>query len=276
MGKNRNRFNQGSSTVNENDPQQSEDLAQDATTGAEGDPGQEGQVAAQGDEPTAEAAPTAEVAQDPVAQPQEAAETAHDQGGDLGVQDSTAPAQVQEVAQAPVKAPEPVAPTPAKLDEIDEYLQDAAHNGTVTQKRMLEALANFTTKLTPNVAMSYKDAYKEQNEFLGHMRWLLAKDFDEFRKGWSVLLVSFMKDQRQVSSPSHYTALSIYNTARYTDQWLGDEQARNAYVNLTTVLRATANPETRQKEVSRIAFERVGAGYLPEKAITNLKSFYMG
>lgn len=185
------------------------------------------------------------------------------------------PPVVQESIKPVVKAaaPKPQPDQDVKEVEIDQYLYKAEHEGTPEQKRIIQALKVFSEKMIPRTSLDPAVAFSAQWELLGHLRSLLEKDYEDFRKGWNALLIYFHR-HRGVDSSSEYSPLSRINTDRYLDYWKRDDSTRELYTRLLTLVRMTANPETRQKDIRNIVIERVGEGILSDRALTNLKSFY--
>lgn len=181
----------------------------------------------------------------------------------------TAPVKPQ-VQKQPAEAKEE---KPAILDEVDQYLYDAETNGTETQKRILGAIQRFEQGLKPRTPVTPDEAFSTQWEFLQHLRWLLEKDFEEFRPAYNALLVYVYRHLGQ-NNASNYSALSQYNTDRHLDSWKRGQDSCNAYSNFMTLLRNTSNPRTRNSDIKKIVLDRVAPNFISEKGLSNLKAFY--
>lgn len=189
----------------------------------------------------------------------------------------TAPPVVKETApvkpQVQKQAAEPKEDKPVILDEVDQYLYDAQNNGTEVQKRILGAIQRFELGLKPRTPVTADEAFSTQWEFLQHLRWLLEKNFEEFRPAYNALLVYVHRHLGQ-NNASNYSALSQYNTDRHLDSWKRGQDSCNAYSNFMTLLRNTSNPRTRNSDIKKIVLDRVAPNFISEKALSNLKAFY--
>lgn len=207
--------------------------------------------------------------QEPVAEVQDAPEPIPEPS----VETPAAPAPVQ---AAPVEVA-PVTEAPKVVTEVSEaeaYLDNIRTKGTEVQKRMLAAIETFADRLRPKVEIDPVKGSGYQVEFLEHLLWLLGKeDFEEFRKGWNVLLVYFNL-YHGVNTASNYTALSEFSTTRFLHAWTKGEIKSNAYRRLITLLRATRDPATRKHSIMTIDLGKVGEDLFTEVELNNLKRFY--
>lgn len=225
-------------------------------------------------EPAAEPV-VAPVVEEPVAEaPKETAAPAA-QPKDLGTQDQSTQLAAPVQPAAPAKtAPKAEVKKDDTVAEGEAYLDNIRVKGTEVQKRMLAAVETFAERLRPKMEVDAIKGVEYQVEFLDHMLWVLGKeDYEEFRKGWNVLLVYFHL-YHGVNTASNYTALSEFSTTRFMHAWTKGELKANAYRNLITLLRATRDPETRKHSIMTIDLAKVGAELFGETELNNLKRFY--
>lgn len=161
----------------------------------------------------------------------------------------------------------------AELTEEEAFLADVAVNGTEVQKRMLNAICDFSFRLRPKAPIQPADCNKAQHEFLRHLQWLLKKDFNEFRQGWATLLIYFSVNHG-TPTPRDYSALSEYSATRYMNHWSKSNEEAQLFTDLITLLRTTRNASTRKHNVKMISLEKIGVGLFTDKEISNLKQFY--
>lgn len=164
-------------------------------------------------------------------------------------------------------------PAAAELTEEEAFLADVAVNGTEVQKRMLNAICDFSFRLRPKAPIQPADCNKAQHEFLRHLQWLLKKDFNEFRQGWATLLIYFSVNHG-TPTPRDYSALSEYSATRYMNHWSKSNEEAQLFTDLITLLRTTRNASTRKHNVKMISLEKIGVGLFTDKEISNLKQFY--
>lgn len=176
------------------------------------------------------------------------------------------------IAPVEVKKEEPAAPAVASSENLT-YLQNIRENGTPVQKQALETIELFCKRMTPRAPITAQQAIEAQRDLLDFITVILRKDYEEFRKGWAVLLVYFAEHHGDRPSAKDYTALSEYSTSRHLDAWTDDDRA-NAYNNLVTLLRVTRNTETRKQDVKRIRLDQIAPGFLNARSQDNLQRFY--
>lgn len=157
--------------------------------------------------------------------------------------------------------------------ENKEYLDNIRENGTVIQKQALDALDQFCTRMRPRAPITAVQAMEAQRDLLDFMTVLLRKDYEDFRKGWSTMLVYFAEHHGDRPTAKDYTALSEYSTSRHLDSWK-DEDRAGAYNNLLTLLRVTRNSNTRKQDVKRIRLDMLAPTFLNARCMDNLQRFY--
>lgn len=215
-------------------------------------------------------------------------ETEVSQPAHLGTQDASTQAAADDQAGAQTEVTEPVAvpaPVPAleeavevveaspELTEEEAYLEKIRESGTLEQKRILAAVETFVELFDPKKPLSAEAAVAGQHEFLQHMLWLLKKEYETFKGGWNALLVYFAVHHGN-PSPANYSALSEYSAHRARHAWAKSPDLLLAFENLIAVLRATRVKATRQHDVKRLAFDKIGSEALTEQGLSNLKKFY--
>lgn len=207
---------------------------------------------------------------------------------DLGTQDASSQAAADDQADTQTEVTEPApapAPSPAleeaaetvevarELTEEEAYLEKIRESGTPEQKRILAAVETFVELFNPKKPLSAEAAVAGQHEFLQHMLWLLKKEYETFKGGWNALLVYFAVHHGN-PSPANYSALSEYSAHRARHAWAKSPDLLLAFENLVAVLRATRVKATRQHDVKRLAFDKIGSEVLTEQGLSNLKKFY--
>lgn len=180
-----------------------------------------------------------------------------------------------EAPAAPAEqAPVNIDSAPAKSEE-EQYLDKVRLSGTEVQKRMLAAAETFNQHLTPRTPIEPAVGANRQYEFLNHLLWILNKEYDEFRLGWTVLLLYFATYHGNNNSPSKHSALSEFSTNRFLFAWTKGEDRCAAYKNLVTLLRATRHAGTRQHDIKTISLDKLGSqDVITEKMLANLRTFY--
>lgn len=174
---------------------------------------------------------------------------------------------------APAKTQEIQAESKPEVSEAQAYLDEIRLNGTDVAKRILNAVETFKESLRPRAPLSDTEGYRIQKEFLDHMLWLLDRDYEDFAKGWSVLLVYFLEHHGNTNTPDKYSALSEYNVCRYRHAWQ-DGDRLEAYTNLITVIRATRNRNTMAQDVARIDLSKISPSLVSGKRLDNLNRYY--
>ncbi len=180
--------------------------------------------------------------------------------------------QPEPVAAAAASA-EPVEVTTAGLSEELQYIEEVRRSGTDLQKIALSSIEAFCEAMKPRVPLTSTQANSAQRDLLSLFLMILRKDYEDFRKAWSLLLVYFAAHHGDRPTAVDYTALSEYSTGRYIDDWADVERAE-AFVELTTLLRITRKTATRKNDVKRIRLDKVAAGLLSDHAKDNLQRFY--
>lgn len=183
---------------------------------------------------------------------------------------------VAEAAPAPVAAPVTEQPTPVAEGDLSDamvYLNRIRESGEPIQRLALEGIEHFCKRMPPRAPIQVLDAIAAKRDFLDLMVVILRKEYEEFRRGWSTLLVYFAAHHGNRPTASNYSELSEYSTNRYLDEWNDDLQAE-AFMSLVTLLRITRNTETRKHDVKRIRLEAVAPDFLSARARDNLVRFY--
>lgn len=272
---------------------------------------QQGQQEQQGENPELDVTEAADQAEAPEAQLQEAPEAAPVAPGAEEAEAAEVPAEPAAVEEVPAEAEaapvaqpeepaapeapvEPVAPAPevdsavqpaapeaaesvqAEETEVSEelqYIEEVRRSGTDLQKIALNSIEAFCASMKPRVPMTAAQANTAQRDLLSLLLLVLRKDYEDFRKAWSLLLVYFAAHHGDRPTATNYTALSEYSTGRYIDDWADVERAE-AFVDLTTLLRVTRKIATRKDDVKRIRLDKVASGILSDRAKDNLQRFY--
>lgn len=198
-----------------------------------------------------------------------------------GVQDQSiepapeSPVVVEQVAEtiAQAEQPEQAAEPELNLSDAEVYLARIRDQGEPIQRLALEGIEQFCQRMPPRAPITANAAMAAKRDFLDLLVVILRKEYEEFRRGWSTLLVYFAAHHGDRPTASNYTSLSEYSTNRYLDAWTDDLQAE-AYMSLITLLRVTRNAETRKNDAKRIRLEAVAPDYLSDRARDNLVRFY--
>ena len=238
--------------------------------------------AVQGDQAPATEAPVAELPPEaPATQEAPAQPVAEVQAAP--VQEALKPQPTKVVTPAPVKptapAPQPAPAAPVQesqdpeVSEEQAYLDKIAVSGTVTQKRILQAVQLFVERTQPRKPMARGEGMQAQSEFLDHLFWLLDCDPSEFQKGWATLLVFFKAHHGDTNSPRTYSALSEYRSCDFREDWQ-DVERMQAYTNLVTLLRTTRHKPTRSHDVKRVKLDMISPQFVTDHRLENLQRFY--
>ena len=172
------------------------------------------------------------------------------------------------VAEAPVKKS-----AKEEVSENLEYLEKVRVSGDPIQKIVLTSIEAFCETMKPRAPLSEEAAIAAERGLLDLVLLVLRKDYEEFRKGWSTLLVYFDAHHGDRPTANNYSALSEYSTSRYLDRWTDSERAE-AYVNLVTLLRATRKLSTRKQDAKRVILDKIAPSILTERMLDNIKRFY--
>lgn len=229
-------------------------------------------------EPAAVEVAAVEGEAEPIAQPEEPAAPeapVEHAAPEVPPVEPSAPAPEAVAAVQPVvpETPAPVQPEETEPSEELQYIEEVRRSGTDLQKIALNSIEAFCAAMKPRVPMTAAQANTAQRDLLSLLLLVLRKDYDDFRKAWSLLLVYFAAHHGDRPTATNYTALSEYSTGRYIDDWADVERAE-AFVDLTTLLRVTRKIDTRKDDVKRIRLDKVASGILSDRAKDNLQRFY--
>lgn len=162
-----------------------------------------------------------------------------------------------------------------------DFLDRVRQSGTDIQKRALASIEKLTGMIRPKSVIEPSVFVQEQREFLRSLLWAMELPFEDFKSAWNVFQKYFQAyhDVDGIygrNTPKEYTALSEYRLYQTNAlQWKNRLPEYEAFKQITTVLRATRNPETRKQEAKLTNFDGLIDGrYITEVHVNNLKQYY--
>lgn len=199
----------------------------------------------------------------------------HEMAEDLAaVENKPAPAAKTPVVETNEKQVQLESTQKDNLSENQEYLENVRNSGTNIQKEALAAIEQFCSVMKPRAMITSEQANSAQRDFLDFLTVLLRKrEYDDFRKGWSTLLVYFAEYHGDRPTASDYSALSEYSTSRHIEDWKKHEHAA-AFCNLISLLRGTRRVETRKADAKRFLLDKVSNEVIGELGLSHLQRFY--
>lgn len=183
-----------------------------------------------------------------------------------------------------VKAPEaPAAPvvqtTQAKTDPevlnteakalegFDALIAELKATGTSSQKALISSFEQYAFNMQPGKPMDSEKGAKHQYTFWKTIQHLVENSPEgEFNKLWSILLAYAHQHKSGVFGERYIM--------RFTEQWRQSEDELAAYQRIINLIKLTADPQTRAKNMREVNISRTLELVFSEQGRQRVGNFY--